>query len=150
MPLDLTGRLYFAGGMPNPYDVALRERAVTLYESGGGSYVEVSDLIGIATRTLERWVARERATGDLSPLPKRGGWRSPVDLPTLHAVVQTRADATCEELRRMYNREVGRDQRVSRSAIARALRRAGYVLKKNVRGRVRSTDRTSTPSGRPS
>ena len=65
MPLDLTGRLYFAGGMPNPYDVALRERA----------------------------------TGDVSPLPKRGGWRSPVDLPTLHAVVQTRADATCEERR---------------------------------------------------
>jgi transposase len=117
--------------MPNPYDVALRERAVTMYESGVGSYAEVSDAIGIAIRTLERWVARERATGDVSPLPKRGGWRSPVDLPTLYGVVQTRADATCEELRRMYNRAVGRGQHVSRSAIARALRRAGYVLKKD-------------------
>jgi transposase len=54
-----------------------------------------------------------------------------VDLPTLYGVVQTRADATCEELRRMYNRAVGRGQHVSRSAIARALRRAGYVLKKD-------------------
>jgi transposase len=143
MPLDLTSRVYFAGGMPNPYDVALRERAVTAYEAGGGSYAELADAFAIAKRTLERWVARQRATGDVGPLPKRGGWRSPVDLAALHAVVQTRADATCEELRRAYNRTVGRGLRVSRSAIARALRRAGYVLKKNGRGRVRSTGRMS-------
>ncbi len=150
MPLDLAPRLYFAEGMPNPYDVALRERAVTAYEAGGGSYTELAAAFAIGTRTLERWVARQRATGEVSPLPKRGGWRSPVRFPTLHAVVQARADATCEELRRAYNRSVGRGQRVSRSAIARALRRAGYVFKKNGRGRVKSTGQMSAPNGRPS
>ena len=127
-----------------------RERAVTAYEAGGGSYAELAGAFAIAKRTLERWVARQRATGDVVPLPKRGGWRSPVQLPTLHALVQMRADATCEELRRAYNRAVGRGQHVSRSAIARALRRAGYVLKKNARGRVRSTGRMSARNGKPS
>jgi transposase len=116
--------------MPNPYDVALRERAVTAYEAGGGSYADLANVFAVAQRTLERWVARQRATGEVGPLPKGGGWRSPVDLPTLHAVVKMRADATVDEVRRAYNRTVGRGQHVSRSAIARALRRAGYVLKK--------------------
>lgn len=136
--------------MPNPYDVALRERAVTAYESGGGSYAALATVFAIAQRTLERWVARQRATGEVGPRPKGGGWRSPVDLPTLHAVVTMRADATVEELRRAYNRAVGRSHQVSRSAIARALRRTGYVLKKNGRDRVRSTGRMSAPSARPS
>src|SRR5450759_1515241 len=113
MPLDLAPRLYCAEGMPNPYDVALRERAVTAYEAGGGSYTELAAAFAIGTRTLERWVARQRATGDVSPLPKRGGWRSPVQFPTLHAVVQARADATCEDC---VGRTTGRSGVASASA----------------------------------
>ena len=54
MPLDLTPRLYFAEGTPNPYDVALRERAVTAYKAGGGSYADLATAFAIAKRTLER------------------------------------------------------------------------------------------------
>jgi len=134
--------------MPNPYDVALRERAVAAYEAGAGSYADVSAGLAIAQRTLERWVAKVRATGEVAPLPKRGGWRSPVDLTVLHGLVAERADATSAELRRRYNQCVPRGERVSVSAIVRALRRAGYVLKKNGRGRVKSTGPTSTRSGK--
>lgn len=136
--------------MPNPYDVALRERAVAAYEGGAGSYAEVSGALAISQRTLERWVALLRATGDVAARPKGGGWRSPVDLEILHGLVAERADATSAELRHRYNQCVPRGERVSVSAIVRALKRAGYVLKKNGRGRVRSTARTSTHSGKPS
>ena len=134
--------------MPNPYDVALRERAVTAYEAGAGSYADVSAGLAISQRTLERWVAQLRATGDVAALPKGGGWRSPIDLAVLHGLVAERADATAAELRRRYNQCVPRGQRVSVSAIMRALKRAGYVLKQNGRGRARSTGPMSTRSGR--
>jgi hypothetical protein len=64
----------------------------------------------------------------------------------LDAVIGSHADATCEELRRAYNRQVARGARVSRSSIVRAVRRAGYVLKKNARGRAKSIAPTSRPS----
>jgi len=134
--------------MPNPYDVALRERAVAAYEAGAGSYADVSLVMAISQRTLERWVAKLRATGDVAALPKGGGWRSPVDLAILHGLVAERADATGAELRRRYNQCVPRRDRVSVSAIVRALKRAGYVLKKKGRVRVRSTGRTSTRSAK--
>ena len=46
--------------MPNPYDLALRERAVTAYERGDGSYARLAALFDVDHRTLERWVARWR------------------------------------------------------------------------------------------
>ena len=64
--------MYFAVRMPNPYDVALRERAVMAYEAGGGSYAELSAGLQLGQRTLERWVAQHRATGDVTPKPKAG------------------------------------------------------------------------------
>ena len=83
--------------MPNPYDVAFRERAVRAYEAGEGGYLDLADLFGIGYRTLERWVAQYRATGSVEPRPRGGGWRCPIDLAVLHAVVRERPDGTCRE-----------------------------------------------------
>ena len=52
--------LYFNGAMANPYDVALRQRAVLAYERGEGSYAHIAALFDLHQRTLERWVARWR------------------------------------------------------------------------------------------
>lgn len=134
--------------MPNPYDVALRERAVKAYERGEGTYAEVAVLFMINPRTLERWVARARAGGSLSPYPKGGGWRSPIDLPTLRTVVAEAPDATLAELCWEYNRRASVPQRTTLTSVHRALRRDGYVLKKNGRGRAKSTGRTSAKSER--
>jgi len=49
----------------------------------------------------------------------------------LAALVAERADVTTHELAATYNRRVHRSARVHRSSILRALRRAGYVFKKN-------------------
>ena len=129
--------------MPNPYPSELRARAVRAYEAGEGSYETVAARFEVNISSLLRWVMRRRTTGDVSPWPKRGGWQSPVLGAVLEAVIAERADATGEELRRAYNRRVRRGVRVSRSSIVRAVQRAGYVLKKNAGGRVKSIAPTS-------
>jgi len=135
--------------MPNPYPSELRERAVRAYEAGEGSYEAVAARFSISLSSLLRWVMRARTTGETTAWPKRGGWQSPVQIAVLRGVIAERADATCEEIRRAYNRRVTRGARVSRSSIVRAVRRAGYVLKKNARGRVRSTAPIAARNGRP-
>jgi transposase len=128
--------------------MALRERAVAAYERGDGSYMQVAALFDLDHRTLERWVARWRDTGSVAPRPRGGGWPCPIELRVLRAVVGDVPDATVSELRAAYNRRVPRAQRTSRTSFHRALRREGFVLKKNARDRVRSTGPTSTRSDR--
>jgi transposase len=138
---------YLNGAMPNPYDVALRERAVQAYERGEGSYADLAALFNIDHRTLERWVARWRATGSVAPRPRGGGWACPIDMEVLVATVREQPDATLEELRRLYNRHVPRARRSTRASIHRALQRADFVLKKHARGPQKSTGRMWQPSG---
>lgn len=121
--------------MPNPYPVALRERAVRAYEDSTDTYQVVAARYAISVNALVRWVQRARATGEYTPRPKGGGWRSPVDLPTLHRLVAEQPDRTTDEVTRVYNRTVAAAHRVHRSSIVRALLRSGYVFKKNDRDR---------------
>jgi transposase len=125
--------------MSNAYDATLRERVVVAYEAGRGTYHELAEIFGLGSRTVERWVARWRATGSAAALPNGGGWRSPIDVAVLHAVITDAPDAICAELCWEYNRRVPRAQQTTPSSLWRAMRRAGYVLKKNGPGRVRST-----------
>jgi transposase len=117
--------------MPGPLPIELRERAVQAYERGGESYETVAATFSVATRALQRWVKRRRETGSVAPLPRGGGNSSPVDVAVLEAVINDSRDATTWELAAQYNGRVSRDARVHRSSIVRALRRAGYVFKKN-------------------
>src|SRR4029450_4797116 len=133
--------------MPNPHPSALRERAVRAYEAGEGSYEAIAEQFEVSLSSLLRWVTQVRLTGDVSPRPRGGGWRSPVDSGGLEQGIADQPAATGEELRRAYNRRVGRGATVSRSAIVRALHRLGFVLKKNARARVRWTGPTSVGNG---
>lgn len=135
--------------MPNPYPVELRECAVRAYEAGG-TYVGVAKQFAISVSSLLRWVMRERDTGSPAAFDKAGGRRSPVVWNVLQEVVTEKPDGTTEELRRLYNRRVSREQRVHRSSVLRALRLRGYVFKKNVRGPRKPTDPMSRTSERPS
>lgn len=135
--------------MPNPYPKELRARVVRAYESRTDTYEDVAARFAISPATLMRWVQRQRDTGAIDPLMKGGGWISPVDWAVLKALIDKRPDQTCEELTRAYNRVAPRG-RVHRSSIWRALRRGGYVVKKNARGRQSRTAPRSRPSGSPS
>jgi transposase len=133
--------------MAEPYDVAFRERAVAAYRAGEGGYHRLARLFGIAFRTLQRWVAQERDSGSLIPRKKRGGRVCPIDVDTLKVVVREAPDATVAELCWEYNRRVPSAQRTNETSFRRALRRAGFVLKKNGRGRAKSIGWTWRPSG---
>ena len=135
--------------MPNPYPKELRERAVRAYESRTDTYRDVAARFAIGAATLMRWVQRQRDTGTVDPLMKGGGWESPVDWSVLKELIDKRPDQTCEELTRAYNR-IAPNGRVHRSSIWRALRRGGYVVKKNARGPRSRTARRSKRSVPPS
>ena len=128
--------------------MAFRGRAVAAYEAGEGGYHELAALFGLGYRTLQRWVAQYRATESVAPRPRGGGWRSPIDLVVLHAVVRERPDGTSEEMCREYNRRVGRAQRTNATSFRRALGREGYVLKKNGGVQVNATDPTFSANAR--
>jgi transposase len=128
--------------MPGPYEIGFRGRAFAAYEAGEGGYHDLAVLFGIGYRTLQRWVAQYRATESVAPRPRGGGWRSPIDPIVLHAVIREGPDATSDEVARAYNRRVGRDGRTSARAVRRALRREGYVVKKNDVVQVNATDPT--------
>ena len=128
--------------------MAFRGRAVAAYEAGEGGYHELAALFGVGYRTLQRWVAQYRATDTVAPRPRGGGWRSPIEIIVLHAVVRERPDGTSEELCREYNRRVGRAASTSAASFRRAMGREGYVLKKNGRVRVNRTDPTFSANGR--
>jgi len=123
---------------------------VAAYESGEGGYHDLAALFRVGYRTLQRWVAQYRASESVAPRPRGGGWRSPIALIVLHAVVRERPDGTSDELCREYNRRVGRAASTSAASFRRAMAREGYVLKKNGGVRVNATDPTFSANGRPS
>jgi transposase len=138
--------MYFTLGMPNPYDESLRQRVIRAYEAGEGTYEDLAALFALGARTIQRWVVRYRAEGTLVPLPKGGGWHSPIQLPVLHRLIAEAPDATCAELCWAYNRQASAAHQTTPSSLWRAMRRAGYVLKKNGHARARSTGPTSSGS----
>lgn len=144
----MTLQLYFNDVMSQAYDVVFRERAVAAYNAGEGGYHDLARVLGVGYRTLQRWVAQERATGSVAPRPNGGGWRCPIDLRVLEAVVREAPDATVAELCWAYNRRVRRSAQTTRTSFGRAMRREDFVLKKNGRGRASGTDRTSQRSAR--
>jgi transposase len=128
--------------MPGPLPVELRERVVAAYESGRESYDVIAAQFGVARRALQRWVALKRETKSVAPRPRGGGNFSPVDVGLLEKIVANGKSATSHEISADYNAQVPRRDRVHRSSIQRALRRAGFVFKK--KGYVRSSSRDLT------
>jgi transposase len=132
--------------MPAPHPVELRERVVRAYERSGESIPLVAARFGVAPAALQRWLRRKREADTVAPRERGGGNLSPIDIAVLTAIVIELRDATTYELTAAYNRRVAKNAHVHRSSIQRALRRAGYVFKKNAYGPLSSRDQTSKRS----
>jgi transposase len=132
--------------MPAPHPIELRERVVRAYEQSGESIPVVAARFAVAPAALQRWLRRKREADTVAPRERGGGNPSPIDIALLTALVGELRDATTYELTAAYNRRVGRAREVHRSSIQRALRRAGYVFKKNAYARSNNRARTSKPS----
>jgi transposase len=140
--------MYLNVRMAYGHDVKFRERVVAAHAAGKGGVHTLAEVFGIGYRTVQRWLARQRATGSVAPAPGAGGWQSPVDATVLTTLIREAPESTAAELCWAYNRRVDASHRSSVAAIGRARRRLGFVCKKNARGQVKWIGPTSRPSGR--
>jgi transposase len=144
----VTQEVYLNVCMAYGHDVKFRERVVAAHAAGKGGVHALAEVFGIGYRTVQRWLARQRATGSVAAAPGAGGWKLPVDTTVLTTLIREAPDSTAAELCWAYNRRVDASHRTSVAAIGRARRRLGFVCKKNARGQVKWIGPTSRPSGR--
>jgi transposase len=121
--------------------VQVRAAIVRAVEEQELTYQATADLLGVGYATVNRVVSRYRRTKSVEPLPKGGGWESPIQgriADLLHKIVVAMSDATVEELTAALQKKAR--IKTSRSAVQRALHRLGYSRKKS-----HSWQRSATP-----
>ena len=115
------------------------------YLRGDGTYEEVADQFNIGPASLRRWVRRMRERGHVEPDGHSGGRESKVPddaLTQLRAFVGEDPDRTVAEITAQWCRRM--KVRMSRSAMLRALHRAGLTLKKSQFVRQSSSGKLSS------
>lgn len=117
--------------MAEAYPVELRERVVSAYERGEGSYASVGAHFSVGEVTVRRWVHQYRDLGHYRPHKKGGGTPSEVSLRELESILDRLPDANVGEITAEYNRGRRGKARRHASSIKRALHRGGYRVKKN-------------------
>jgi transposase len=132
--------------MAEPYAIELRERVIAAYQAGEGSAATIAARFKVGEATVKRWLWRHRDHGHVRPTKKAGGTPSVIERTEIDAIVARLGDATAGEITAAYNRHRRGAARVHVSTIKRALRRYGYVVKKNGDGRSRFCVPTSSRS----
>ena len=124
--------------------VQVREAIVRAVEEQKLTYQATADLLNVGYATVNRVLARYRKTRSVEPLPRGGGWESPIQgriAELLTTIVTTMSDATVEELTVALQKKA--KITTSRSSVQRALHRLGFSRKKS-----RSWQRSATrPNG---
>jgi transposase len=128
--------------MGKPYPRELRERVLAACASGK-TQPEVAALYGVGRTTIVKWLMLQRETGDIEPRGHAGGTRRKVCPEILSDVLGELPDGTRAELTARYNERVAPGDQVHESSLYRALRREGYVSKKNGAGRQSRRGQTS-------
>jgi transposase len=83
-----------------PYSTDLRERVVASVESGECNIPKAARRYKVSEPTIERWLARQRTTGQCAPLPHAGGKTRKLAAAeaVIRAAVKGQPDATLQEL----------------------------------------------------
>ena len=104
------------------------------------TYEAIAAVLGVGRATVSRILRRHRETGDVAPLPRGGGNRSPLRGQAaiqLRALVASQVDLTAAELVTELRRQFG--IQTSRSSVQRALVRMEYTRKKRPLSRASGT-----------
>jgi transposase len=112
--------------------IDIRQRVVAAYKANEGGYITLSKRFRVGECSVKRWVALEQETGDVKRRPRGGGNPAKIateSLSKLAELVKEKPDRTNQELADEWNRREGTG--LSRSAMVRALKRAGLSLKKS-------------------
>jgi len=133
--------------MGSALSLDLRQRIITAWQNGEGTWRDLAERFGVGEATVDRLVARFRRTGSVAPDPHGGGQSALVpdeQLPVVRRLLDAAPDTTVAELAEQYRREVG--LRVSRSTMSRAVARLGYTRKKRPSSARSATARASRRS----
>ena len=114
-----------------PYSTDLRERAVLSVESSDCNVPEAAKRFRVSAPSLERWLARKRATNSCAPLPHAGGVTRKLAAAetVIRAAVKAHPDATLRELCDQVAQQT--QIRADPSMICRELARLKLPLKKS-------------------
>lgn len=114
-----------------PYSTDLRERVVLSVESGECTIPQAAKRFRVSEPSIERWLARQRATGSCAPLPHAGGVSRKLAAAekVIRAAVKAQPDATLNELCETVEQET--DLAASPSMMCRELVRLKLPLKKS-------------------
>jgi transposase len=114
----------------NSYSRDLRERVVKASQDRTGTQAEIGATFGISVSTLQDWLKRFEATGNVEPLPR--GREQPLikdeQASAVQAVVDRLPDATLAQYCEAWEQATG--QRVSQPTMCRALQRFDRPRKK--------------------
>jgi transposase len=134
--------------MALPISEDLRKRIVKAHVHREGTYHELAERFAVGYATVSRVLRRFRERGSVAPDPHGGGQRPairPEQYRELIALVNAKPDRTVDQIRLAWQFETG--EKLSRSAMVRALRRAGLTWKKNASARPSNFVWTSRKSG---
>ena len=135
--------------MAAPISKDLRRRVVDAYRNGRGTYREVAEIFGVGEASVDRWLRLDRERKDVGPEPHGGGIspRIPAQqYPALAKLVAEKPDRAVVDLRDEWQRRYG--VALSRSAMQRALLKAGFTWKKNafvLRSKPAQTSKSNAP-----
>ncbi len=114
-----------------PYSIDLRERVVLSVESGECHIPEAARRYKVSEPSVERWLARKRATGSCAPLPHAGGVprKLAVAEALIRAIVKAPPDVPWQE----WCERVEQDRKIKAdpSMLCRELARLKLPLKKS-------------------
>lgn len=120
--------------MAGPLPLELRERVVSAYQRGEGSFTELGKRFAVGRATVERWVNRHREKNTLAPKPMGGSRRKPkVDAEGQKFIRETfeaLPDSTLPELSEAYQEVF--EVEVSPQTLSDTVRRMGYTKKEGV------------------
>jgi transposase len=116
--------------MARPISIDVRERVISAYLEGAGSYSEVSQLFKIGESTLTRWLRRARQGMSLEPdtAPGRAPKLDDHGRAVLRELVEADSDATLAELADRVRERIG--VTISTPALCVTLDKMGLTRKK--------------------
>ncbi len=118
--------------MPRPHPLELRQRVVSCYLAGEGTFYEIGSRFVVGEASVNRWVNQLRKTGTLAHKPMGGARRSRlVDLEG-ELLIRTELDQTASTtLRELCNKyQLRRGATILPQTMSRIVARLGYTKKK--------------------
>ncbi len=114
------------------YSLDLRQKIIDVYEQEEISQRQLAQRFNVALSFIVKLLRQYRTTGNISPLPFKGGVKlklSPENLVLLAELIENNNDATLDELCQMLKKQSGIS--ISRATMGRMTQKLKLTVKKN-------------------